>query len=225
MPIPKPDFSLATEYRQRAFDLDLPEVESECVSVEEARRRSEAARQALEIRRGELGNKSFAWLEDYFSLLDGGWPWRQAAYIAWASSPKDGRMPETQDKLAREYLGLNSDRVIATWRSKNPAIVDMIAFLQAAPLWEHRADQFRALAEGANKAGTDYKFFNHLKLAMEMRGDYVPRSELEALLRGKSESGDLADVSREELERQARMADNGIDNGETDDAQGVGSEE
>jgi hypothetical protein len=83
----------------------------------------------------------------------------------------------------------------------------MIAFLQAAPLWESRADQFKALVQGANKAGDDYKYFNHLKLAMEMRGDYVPKSELEALLRGKAESGDMADVPREELERQARMGE------------------
>lgn len=224
MPIPKPDFALASEYRQKAFALDLPEIESENVSPEEARRRSETARQALEMRRSSADvQRTFPWLEDYFALLEGGWPWRQAAYIAWASSPKEGRRPETQDKLAREHLGLSSDRAIATWRSKNPAILDMIAFLQAAPLWEHRADQFRALAEGANKAGHDYKYFNHLKLAMEMRGDYVPKSELEALLRGKAESGDMADVSREELERQARMDNGG--SGETDDAQGVGSEE
>jgi hypothetical protein len=207
MPIPKPDFTLASAYRQMALELDLPEVESDSVSVEEARRRSETARLALEVRRGKPG--TFTWLEDYFALLEGGWPWRQAAYIAWASSPKDGRLPETQDKLAREHLGLSSDRAIATWRSKNPAILDMIAFLQAAPLWEHRADQFKALTEGANRAGEDYKFFNHLKLAMEMRGDYIPKSELEALLRGKTVSGDLADVSSEELRRQARLADDG----------------
>jgi len=155
-------------------------------------------------------------MEDYFRLLEGGWPWRQAAYIAWASSPKDGRQPKTQKELAREHLGLSDDRVISTWRSKNEAILDMIAFLQAAPLWEHRSDQFRALAEGANKAGQDYKYFNHLKLAMEMRGDYVPKSELEAMLRGKAESSDASEISREELERRARMADDEPDKGKAE---------
>jgi hypothetical protein len=206
MPVQKPDYALDKAYQQKAFELDLPEVELEGIPVEEARRRSETAKLALEMRYDRPG-ESLPWMGDYFKLLEGNWPWRQAAYIAWASSPKEGRTPKTQDQLAREHLGLNSDRVIATWRARNPAIQDMVAFLQAAPLWESRADQFRALIEGANKAGQDYKFFNHLKLAMEMRGDYVPKSELEALLRAKADSGDPADLPREELERQAKLAD------------------
>ena len=44
MPIQKPNFDLNAEYVQIALDLELPEVESEGVSVEEARLRSEAAR-------------------------------------------------------------------------------------------------------------------------------------------------------------------------------------
>jgi hypothetical protein len=204
MPIPKPDYVLQSEYRQLALQLDLPEVELDGVPAEEARRRSEAARQALEQLRGV---KDYPWMGDYFRLLEGHWPWRQAAYIAWASSPKDGRQPATQDELARQHLGLSSDRAISTWRSRNPAIQEVIAFLQAAPLFENRADQFRALNAGANKAGDDYKYFNHLKLAMEMRGDYVPKSELEALLKKKAESGDLADVPDEQLRQVENLAD------------------
>jgi hypothetical protein len=205
MPFQKPDYALDAKLSQMAFQLDFPEVELEAVPMDEARRRSEAARQALEIRDGT--STALPWLEHYFKLLESNWPWRQAAYIAWASSPKEGRTPKTQDELARMHLGLTSDRAIATWRARNPAILDMIAFLQAAPLWESRADQFKALIDGANKAGQDYKFFNHLKLAMEMRGDYVPKSELEALLRAKADSGDPSDLPREELERQAKLAD------------------
>lgn len=207
MPISKPDYALPEKYRQMALGLDLPEVELDGVSLEEARRRSEVARSALESLRSK---EEYPWLEDYLKLLDGGWPWRQAAYIAWASSPKTTRTPKSQDELARLHLGLTSDRAISTWRKHNDAIDEMIAFLQAAPLWETRADDFAALTQGAAKAGSDYKFFNHLKLKLEMRGDYVPKSELEALLKAKAISGDLSDVSREELERQAKL-----DSGET----------
>ena len=195
MPVSKPDYRLPEEYRQLILDLDLPEVEMDGVSVEEARRRSESALQALKSKTLETA----PWLETFFELLDNGWAWRQAAYIAWASTPKEGRQPATQDELARNYLGLTSDRPIATWRKRNPAILEMIAILQSAPLWEQRADHFKALNDGANKARDDYKFFNYLKLAMEMRRDYIPASQVSAELRKKL-TGDLSDLSDEELE-------------------------
>jgi|SRR3990172_199390 len=197
MPISKPDYGLSDEYRQLALDLELPEIEIDGVSPEEARRRSEAAYQALKLKR-DTPEKP-AWMDTFFELRDGGWPWRQAAYIAWASTPKDGRAPATQDELARNFLGLTSDRPIATWRKKNPAILEMVAILQSAPLWEQRADHFKALNDGAKKGGEDYKFFNHLKLAMEMRRDYIPASQVTAELRKKL-TGDLSELSDEELE-------------------------
>lgn len=195
MTVQKPDFQLPEEYRQLALDLDLPEIETDGVTPEEARRRSETALQALKTRKRETA----PWLVTFFELLDGGWAWRQAAYIAWASTPKEGRIPETQDELARNYLALTSDRPIATWRKRNPAIMEMIAILQSAPLWEQRADHFQALNEGAKKAGQDYKYFPHLKLVMEMRRDYVPASQITADLRKKL-SGDLSDLTDEELD-------------------------
>lgn len=195
--IRQPDFDLPTEYRQLALDLDLPEVEGEGVTPEMARARSETALAALRARRGT--EKAPAWLDTFFELLDGGWPWRQATYIAWASTPTEGRLPKTQDELARDYLGLTSDRAISTWRKRNPAILETIAVLQAAPLWEQRADHFRALNEGASQAGKDYKFFNHLKLAMEMRHDYVPASQTAIDLTRKGGTDDLTHLSEEEL--------------------------
>lgn len=182
------------EIHQLALGLDLPEVEMEGVSPEEARLRSETARHALE---GAEGNTPI-WLADYYMLRDKGWPWRQAAYIAWASTPTDGRTPRTQDELARQ-LGLTSDRAISTWRRRNPAILETIAFLQSAPLWRHRADAFANLIQGMQAAGSDYKFFNHLKLYLEMTGDYVPTSKYMAELRKKI-STDPSELSDEEIE-------------------------
>lgn len=195
MTIIKPVFTLPEEYRQLALDIDLEDVESVGVSAEDAKRRSATGLQALKGR----NVKDAPWLDTFYQLLDGGWAWRQAAYIAWASTPREGRVPDTQDALARDYLALTSDRSIASWRKKNPAILEMIAILQSAPLWEQRADHFRALNDGANKAGDDYKFFNHLKLVMEMRRDYVPASQITADLRRKA-SGDFSDLSDAELD-------------------------
>lgn len=202
MTVQKPDYDLPMEYMQLALDLDLPEVEAEGLSAEAARLRSETALATLRAMHGT--DKAPAWLDTFFELLDGGWPWRQATYIAWASTPTEGRLPKTQDELARDYLGLNSDRAISTWRKKNPAILETIAVLQAAPLWEQRADHFRALNEGATKAGEDYKFFNHLKLAMEMRKDYVPAAQANIELTRKGATDDLTHLSDAELAARSK---------------------
>lgn len=196
MPISKPSFGLNDEYKQIALDLELPEVESDGVSVEEARLRSETARAALNILKGT--KEQPGWFERFEMLMDGGWPWRQAVYIAWASMPKNGRMPETQEQLAIQFLNLNSDRAISTWRKKNAAIDTMIALLQSSELWDYRADAFKGLIDGMKNAGSDYKFFNHLKLFLEMSGDYVPLTQLAAVLKRKAD-GSASDADEDTL--------------------------
>lgn len=200
MPVSKPNFALDLSnepYRQLVLGLDLPEVETEGVSTEEAQMRSEAGRSALFLLKGDV--KQPSWFERFESLVEGGWPWRQACYIAWASMPKDGRKPETQEELAKKYLNLSSDRAISTWRKKNPTIQSIIAILQSAELWNYRADSFKNLIEGMQRAGADYKFFNHLKLFMEMSGDYIPLTQLAAVLKRKA-SGGAHEVDEETLD-------------------------
>jgi len=185
--ISKPDFELNDEYLQLALDMDLPEVELEHVSPEEARLRSEAARKRFE----DQGTS-----EEYRMLRDEGWPWRQAAYIMWAAMPKP-RSPETQEQLAKEVLGLASDRAINMWRKKNPMIDDRVAMLQAKQLWEARPAILAALAENASKA--DYKTHNDRKLALEMLGDYQPSSKLTAEMLKSVSTHSLDDLSDDEL--------------------------
>jgi hypothetical protein len=196
MPVTKPNFELHDEYKQIALDLELPEVECDGVSIEEARMRSVAGHSALILLKGN--EKQPAWFERFELLMGGGWPWRQAVYIAWASMPQDGRMPKTQQELATQYLQLTSDRAISTWRKKNAAINTMIAVLQSSELWEYRADAFKGLIDGMKNAGSDYKFFNHLKLFLEMSGDYVPLTQLAAVLKRKAD-GSAADTDEDTL--------------------------
>lgn len=188
MPIQKPDYQLM-------FELDMPEVVdagSVALGAEEIRLRSETARQLLE-KRIEL-----KWLDEYSRLRDGNWDWRVAAYIAWASSPRSSRNPRTQEELAVNHLGLTSDRAIATWRKKNPAIDEMIALLQSSPLWDYRAEVFQALT--ANAVKPDYKTHNDRKLFLELTGDYIPTSKLAAMLtKGNLTKADLGDFSDAEL--------------------------
>lgn len=204
MPVAKPNFTLSEEFTQLALGLELPEVELEGVSVEEARIRSETGRSALYTLKGTPSQP--AWFERFEMLINSGWPWRQATFIAWASMPKDGRTPKTQEELAKQFLNLTSDRAVSTWRRKNPAIDSMVAVLQSAELWEHRADAFKNLLDGMKNAGGDYKFFNHLKLYLEMTGDYVPLSQLAAVVKRKAIGG-VKDADEETLDLLAQGAE------------------
>ncbi|MBI2758781.1 MAG: hypothetical protein HYX49_08895 [Chloroflexi bacterium] len=195
MPIPKPSFDLDINYQQLAFELDLEEIEFEGISADEARVRSEIARKSFEK------SKDFGWVSEYLSLRNGGWPWRQAAYIAWSASPKVNRNPKTQEDLATQVLGLGSDRAISTWNKRNPAIEEMIGVLQASPLFEYRAEIYRALI--ANAIKPDYKTHNDRKLALEMMGDYIPASKIAAELTKRLNADDLKDMSDAELAKLA----------------------
>jgi len=212
--VKKPDWDFA---RQMALGLDLgdeqPPAQREDVA---ARLRSEAARQALEKRRS--GAQAPAWLAEYDRLRGLGWPWRVAAYIAWASSPRRERWPETLEALATEVLGLTSARQIYAWRRKNPAIDEMVAMLQVAPLWEHRRDVFDALVQVASEP--DYKGHADRKLFFEMIGDYIPRARLDTR-RGELDEDDLAAMSDEELRTLAMAAKRLLE----DDGDGVGEDE
>lgn len=198
MPVQKPDYQLT-------LNLELPEEETDSsnLSAEEIRLRSETARQSLE------GRVDLKWMDEYNKLRDGGWHWRVAAYIAWASSPRSSRNPKTQDELARKHLGLTSDRQIATWRKKNPSIDEMIALLQASPLWDYRAEVFQALT--ANAVKPDYKTHNDRKLFLELTGDYVPTAKLAAMLsKGNLTKEDLSDYTDEELAAMYRSLVNDL---------------
>ena len=166
---------------------------------DEARLRSETARAALEI----AGTQSApAWLETYHRLLDTGWPWRVACYIAWAASPKIRRQPATQQELAIRVLGLTSDRQIATWRKRNPTIDQAIAMMQAAPLMDHRADVFAALAAAASDP--DHRSNPDRKLFLSMTGDYTERIRIDD--RRTEGLDDLSNYSEAELAQMAGKA-------------------
>jgi hypothetical protein len=183
---------------QLPLDLDLPEAEEDtAVGYEAAQARSEQSRKTLDAMFGKSGAPR--WLEDYLELARGGWPWRVAAYIAWASSPRAAREPKTQDELARVHLGLTSDRAISTWRKRNPAIDEVVRMMQAGPLFKHRSEIFTALVSVAVKP--DYKGHADRKLALELMGDYTPLRKVLAELRkkGDGDAGDLSDIELDEL--------------------------
>lgn len=196
---------LRGEYiEQLSLGLQIDEAEPDpsgapLVSPEEATRRSETARQALEIKLGDV-KSGISWVEDYQRILAACWPWRVAVYIAWASAPKKDRWPKTQTELATKLLGLTSDRVISTWRNRNPAIDELIGLLQAAPLLDHRRDIYDALV--ASATDPSHKSHQDRKLALEILGDYTPRMEVSDSRKPREDLHQYTDAELEEMERQ-----------------------
>ena len=154
------------------------------------------------------------WMDLYKRLIEGGWKWRVAVYIAWASQPKKYRWPETQEELAVKCLGLTSDRAIATWRKKNDTIDETISMLQGSIIFDALPDALNAMVEVATEA--DYKGHADRKLMFEMGGIYTPSSKITAeiakkLGKGSLSEGDLSDselrdiagAAKHELERRS----------------------
>lgn len=195
---------LEPKIQQLALDLSLEEEREEMLggadTPEEARRRSEMARVAFEGRNihpsaPKEEDTAAGWMEDYLKLREAGWSWRVAAYIAWAASPKQGRYPQSQKELATKFLGLRSDRVIYQWRRKNPAIMEVIALMQSAPLFEHRRDVIQALI--ASASDPDHRSNPDRKLFLELTGDYTPRQMVDMQ---RTDVVDLSELSEKELD-------------------------
>jgi hypothetical protein len=139
------------------------------------------------------------WMDLYKRLIEGGWKWRVAVYIAWASQPKKYRWPETQEELATKCLGLTSDRAIATWRKKNDTIDETISMLQGSIIFDALPDALNAMVEVATES--DYKGHADRKLMFEMGGIYTPSSKITAEIAKKLSKGNMdeTDLSDEEL--------------------------
>jgi len=151
-----------------------------------------------------MGEREVAprWMELYKRLVDGGWKWRVAVYIAWASQPKKYRWPDTQEELAIKCLGLTSDRAIATWRKKNTTIDETITMLQGAIIFDGLPDALNAMVEVASVP--DYKGHQDRKLMFEMAEIYTPSSKITAEIAKKLANAtpdDFAEQSDEELRR------------------------
>jgi hypothetical protein len=164
---------------------------------------SEEARQAFEVLAANDG-KAFGWMSRYQQLARQRIPWRIAVYIAWASIPKADRLPKTQDELAKQVLGLTSDRVLITWRAKYPDIDKMIAQLQSNELFEHRADIFEALIKSASDP--NYKSHQDRRLAFEMLGDYSQKIQVEDH-RKSAGVDDVSSKSDAELNEDIKQAE------------------
>ncbi len=144
-----------------------PEMDAALNPVDAARLRALEARRAF-----EMLNADEPWMDDYFTLLEEGWSPRQAMYMLWEAQPQP-RTPATQIELAREVLGLTSDRVIREWKAANPMMKSRIVKLVGSALGKARANILAALVESASNPS--YRHAQDRKVALEILNIYVPR--------------------------------------------------
>lgn len=189
--------------QQLALNIKVEEVDAENAGLTDAEK-ARRSQEALMVLKDQLGSGKLLavtpnWADEFYQLLDYGWPWRIAVYIAWASSPKDTRYPKTQAELATKMLGLTSDRAISTWRANNPGIDEAIGLMQAAPLLNHRREVFEALA----KAATDKSHHGaqDRKTFLTMTNDYTPHQKIEV----ERAKHDPKDYTTEELLKMAGL--------------------
>lgn len=197
---------------QLKLALELPEEEPagvSALSAEDVRIRAEAARQQLEggalWPKGKDGEQDIpAWYGQYLKLVSGGWPWRVAVLIAWLSMPKP-RWPATQDQLARQVLGLTSDRQFSVWMAKNPAIAAQVHDVQFALVWDELGE---VLAAGLAVAKThDYKGRGDREMIYKMAG--ILSDKVEAEIYDKTGQADLSKLT---FSQKLKLA--GLDNPE-----------
>ncbi len=141
------------------------------------------------------------------------WPWRKAAYIAWAATPKHERAPKTLEELAA-LLGLAGAGTIRNWRRQDAGIDERIAALPRKMLAGRLADVYEALAEVA--ASWDPKAHQDRKLFLELMGEYTPKG---VSVSASAEAGAMVDMGK--LEEALRRAYGEDADGDTDEPASV----
>jgi len=146
-----------------------------------------------------LGNQP--WRNEFMALLDEGWGWRDAAFIAWYATPRNERQPENQEEFCN-LIGI-STRGMSERRRRNPAINVRAAKLTAQRALEHIDGVMNALVESAQNPS--YKHHPDRKLFLELANVYTPRQELDLGL--QKQSDDFSHLADDELQRMAMLGE------------------
>jgi len=156
----------------------------------------EAERRLFTAMLGDL-----SWGDQFAALIGEGWPWRKAAYIAWAALPATYRQPATLADFA-SIIGLKTTTAIRTWRTKNAAIDAAVAKLAMGALLESAPDVVAALTTSASDPS--YKHAPDRKVYLEIAGIYTPKSKHELSL---DDNSTMENMSDQELARLAGLSD------------------
>lgn len=138
------------------------------------------------------------WADVFFMLVDDeGWYWRDAAYIAWKSVPRDIREPKLLMDFSR-YIGMGKSGMSGRL-AKNPLIEQRVtAGLLQNKILPRLDEVIDASIEVATTAG--YKGFNDRKMLLQMGG--LSKDSLN-VNHGLQPTDDLSNLSNAELMRLA----------------------
>ena len=145
------------------------------LSAQDVRERMMTAKQIFKekLESGELPD----YMRNYNRLVLAGVPFRIAIYITWMTIPRKYRWPDTLEELAKELMGLTSDRAIFEWRKKYPYIDAMIADLASEDLLEFRPGAFAAMGEVISNPS--YRSTGERRLYFELMRDLESKVKVE----------------------------------------------
>lgn len=126
---------------------------------------------------------------------------RQLRFIEWLATPKFDRHPPTQELLAEE-IGVTA-RTITRWKHI-PEVGEAVLDRARELLGDDLPDIYGALRREAIKGS-----YQHIKLAMEMTGEYVERKEISGPEGGPVQTVttiDIRQLSDEELDTLGSVA-------------------
>jgi hypothetical protein len=110
------------------------------------------------------------------------WTEKQLKFIEWLSLPRYARTPPTQEMFA-ETIGV-SDLTLWRWK-KLDGFQESVNALARQTVGAKLPEVYGALLREAEKGS-----FPHIKLALELSGDYVEKSETRGEIKLKVEYGD-----------------------------------
>lgn len=135
--------------------------------------------------------------ELFTRLVEQGWHWKKAAFMAWRAAPRDSRQPSTQGELAR-MLGYQGDKIFRVWLNKP----------DQGPLMLKIIDQAAKLVFQSHLADVDWVTIQQAKHPESATGQrelfYKRYRELvgETPAAGGQAGDDLDGLGDEELERE-----------------------
>lgn len=125
------------------------------------------------------------------------WTPNQLKFIEWLATPKQDRRPETVELLAAE-IGVNAATL---WRWKKlDGFQDAVNALARSSVSTRLPEVYGALLREAEKGS-----FQHIKLALELSGDYVERSETKISGNLEFSADEAAKAARELAEFQQQL--------------------
>lgn len=126
------------------------------------------------------------------------WTPKQSKLIEWLATPKQDRKPETIELLA-ERLDVNA-ATLHRWK-KQDGFQDAVNALTRSEVSARLPEVYGALLREAEKGS-----FQHIKLVLELSGDYVEKNETKVTVTAELTADERAQASKETEEWKQKKA-------------------